>query len=321
MPQNNRETSGPLVLALDGLSAEAPPDGHEIIRARPDIWLCITRDCPREGPRFRLDAAEPVLALRFGMPRPGGKEKGALPDGMFLVLPPGRHDFTAAPPRGIVVCITESRLRAVLADDARTLPEKILSALAARGYGVQTPEPVPLFPEEVLVASSLMYCPHQGAVKNMFVKSKALELIALFFLRLTGAGSGEGTLSPGDRAIVAAAKDYFLARMENAPTVRQLARHAGTSETRLQRLFRRAYGHSVGAHLRREKMAAARGMILFQGANVSEAAFAVGYDNVSHFIDAFTKQYGIRPGEMRLRRPELRPGPGGGNDFSCTSAY
>jgi AraC family transcriptional activator of pyochelin receptor len=206
------------------------------------------------------------------------------------------------PARGLVLCISEYRLRAILADDAHTLPAKILSALTLREYTTQEPEPIPLFPEQVLAANALLQCSYEGAVRNMFIKSKILELVALFFLKLAEPGYDGRRLSPDERAIVAAAKDYFLAHMENLPTIPQLARHAGTSETRLQRLFKEAYGVSVGAYLRRERMAAARGLLLFQGANVSEAALAVGYNNVSHFIDVFTRHYGLRPGEIRSRR-------------------
>ena len=147
-----------------------------------------------------------------------------------------------------------------------------------------------------------MRCPYEGAVRNMLIKGKALELMALFFLQLAGRERGQGRLSPRDRALVAAAREYFFARLDSLPTIRQMARHAGTSESTLKRLFKDAYGLSVHAHLRRERMAAARGMLLHQGANVSEAALAVGYNNVSHFIDAFTRQYGLRPGEIRFRR-------------------
>jgi AraC-like DNA-binding protein len=137
----------------------------------------------------------------------------------------------------------------------------------------------------------------------MFIKSKILELTALLFLQLAGMeGNGATLLSPGDQAFVAAARDYFFAHLENLPTLRQLARHAGTSESKLQRLFKDMYGISACAHLRRERMAFARCLLLFKGVNVSEAALAVGYNNISHFIDVFTKYYGVRPGEMRSRR-------------------
>jgi AraC-like DNA-binding protein len=302
MLQNHQKKTDPLALSPEGVSAQEPRGTYEVVRARPDIWLCITRSEAADIPDFRLDAAEPVLTLNFRMPRNGRGEENALASGSFSVLPPGRHLFTGMPPRGLVLCITEYRLRTILADDAHTLPAKILSALALREYTTRTPEAVPLFPEQILAANALMQCSYAGAVRNMFIKSKILELVALFFLKLAEPGYDGRMLSPGERAVIAAARDYFLANLENLPTIPQLARRAGTSESKLQRLFKEAYGVSAGAYLRRERMAAARGLLLFQGANVSEAALAVGYNNVSHFIDVFTRHYGLRPGEIRSRR-------------------
>jgi AraC-like DNA-binding protein len=258
---------------------------------RSDIRLCIVREDVPKTARLCLEAPEPVLILRFGIPRI------SLPSGMCRAYAPGSHVLAGPPVRGVAVGITQSRLRSILAEDVQSLPAPVHAALSSEKHAPS----IALTPEQVLAAIALMHCPYAGAVRNIFIKSKTLELIALFFLQMAWPGGMEA-LSPGDRAFVTAAREYFLVHLEQAPTVRQLACHAGTNEARLQRLFKRAYGVSACVHLRRERMTVARRMLLEQGVNVTEAAFAVGYSNVSHFIDAFTKQYGIRPGEVRARR-------------------
>jgi AraC-like DNA-binding protein len=282
-----------LALSLEGACAMESGDPPEVFRVRPDIMLCVFRGGAARALRLCLESAAAVLVFFFGMPRPGG---------VFSVLPAGRHSLADLPPRGLVLCLTESRLRAILAEDAATLPGEIRAALASRERAGQGR--VALTPEQLLAGNALLHCPYQGAVRNMFIKGKALELIALFFLQLAGRerGCGAVRLSPGDSALVAVAREYFFARLDSPPTILQMARHAGTSESKLKRLFKAAYGLSVHTQLRRERMAEALGMLLHKGVNVSEAALAVGYNNVSHFINAFTRQYGVRPGEMRLRR-------------------
>ncbi|MDR2077195.1 MAG: helix-turn-helix transcriptional regulator [Desulfovibrio sp.] len=298
MPQKDRDF--PLTLSLEEAVAADGGEMPEVVRVRPDIGLCIFRGGRARLSRLWLEAADSVLVLRFDLPQNGGE--GALPEGRFSVRPTGRHLLADPPLRGLLLCITESRLLAILAEDAGTLPGAVRAALAARERAGESSGDIALAPDQILAGNALMCCPHEGAVRNMFIKSKALELIALFFLQLAGRRRGEGRLSPGDRAFVAAAREYFFARMDSLPTIRQMARHAGTSETKLKRLFKEVYGLSLHAHLRRERMAAAWGMLLHQGANVSEAALAVGYNNVSHFIRAFSRQYGIRPGSLRFRR-------------------
>jgi AraC-like DNA-binding protein len=298
MPQKDQDVH-PLALRLEGACAVESGDPPEVLKVRPDIQLCVFRGGAARALRLCLESAEAVLVFFFGMPRPGGEE--ALPGGVFSVLPPGRHSLAGLPPRGLVLCLTESRLLAILAEDAVTMPGEIRAALALPERAGQGR--VALTPDQLLAGNALLHCPYEGAARNIFIKGKALELIALFFLQLAGRERGcAGRLSPGDSALVALAREYFFARLDSPPTIRQMARHAGTSESKLKRLFKAAYGLSVHAQLRRERMAAAREMLLDQGVNVSEAALAVGYNNVSHFIDAFTRQYGLRPGEMRLRR-------------------
>lgn len=46
------------------------------------------------------------------------------------------------------------------------------------------------------------------------------------------------------------------------------------------------------------RMAAAREILVEQQCRVSEAAMAVGYTNVSHFIAAFVSEHGVRPGSL-----------------------
>ncbi|MDR1359792.1 MAG: AraC family transcriptional regulator [Deltaproteobacteria bacterium] len=296
MLQKDREASF-LILRLEEAGHGQKGEPPELVQVRPDIRMCILRG--GEAPRLYLECAESVLVFFWGMP--GGE--GVLPGGTFFALSPGARILSALPPRGLVLCITEARLLAILAEDADTLPGEIRAALALGGRAGQPPGRIALTPDQLLAGQALMNCSHQGAVRNIFIKGKILELIALFFLQLLrGERRGAGRLSPGDSLLVSAAREYFFARLDSPPTIRQMARHAGTNETKLKRLFKDAYGLSVHAQLRWERMAAARGMLLHQGVNVSEAALAVGYNNVSHFINAFTRQYGLRPGEMRSRR-------------------
>lgn len=77
-----------------------------------------------------------------------------------------------------------------------------------------------------------------------------------------------------------------------------MARQVGTNECKLKWGFRKAFGTSAYQCLKNHRMDLARDMIEAD-INVSEAAQAVGYINVSHFISAFKQRHGITPGRLR----------------------
>lgn len=275
---------------------------YDLRRLREDIWLGLKRGGAAEGGSLFLDSDKPAFVLCFSLPRAGKGSGGGLPSGVFTVKRRGAHALSGSNGRGLVLCITVARLRAILQEDVRSLPAKVKSFLAGRG-GRGEAAPVPLTPEQILAGNALLTCPYEGAVLNMYMKSKVLELVALFFGQMSGQERGRegGRLFHAERGPMTAAREHLLAHMENPPNIRQLARHAGVNDTKLKRLFKDAYGLSPYAYLRAERMAAAREMIVSNAANVSEAALSVGYSNVSHFIAAFVKQYGVRPGELRRR--------------------
>jgi AraC-like DNA-binding protein len=92
--------------------------------------------------------------------------------------------------------------------------------------------------------------------------------------------------------------------LSDPPRLPQVARIAGISETKLKRLFKKQYGLTPRGLVRAQRMAAAHEMMRLRGHSVSEAAYAVGYCNVSHFIDAFARHYGFKPGRLRARSGE-----------------
>lgn len=268
---------------------------------RQDISLVMIGDADAARVALHVECAEPVLVLAFRVPRTGKGGEASLPAGTMVMLPEGVNPLPKLSGRGLLLCLTASRLAAILGPDMETLPSSV-GALLAREPETRGPVAVPLAPEQILAGNALMNCEYTGAVRNIFFKSKVLELLALFFYSLDQRGGAVPPLSTREREVVTAAREFLLAHLEVPPPVRAVARHAGVNETTLKRLFRDTYGLSPHAYLQTGRMAAAREMLLHYGANVSEAALAVGYSNISHFITAFYRHYGVRPGELRARK-------------------
>ena len=82
-----------------------------------------------------------------------------------------------------------------------------------------------------------------------------------------------------------------------------LARLSGISPFHLARVFREMVGVPPHRFLVQTRLAAAA-RFLREGRPVSETALACGFANLSHFVRAFSRHYGVSPGRYsRLRGP------------------
>jgi AraC-like DNA-binding protein len=88
----------------------------------------------------------------------------------------------------------------------------------------------------------------------------------------------------------------LVSNLENPPGLAELAGAAGMSHPKLNRCFRRLYGVTVFQYLRNERFNRARRMLEDQGLTVTETAYAVGYDSLSHFSQAYKNYFGVSPG-------------------------
>jgi AraC-like DNA-binding protein/quercetin dioxygenase-like cupin family protein len=79
-----------------------------------------------------------------------------------------------------------------------------------------------------------------------------------------------------------------------------LARATGMSRLHFAHVFRELMGVSAYAYLLCRRLEAAR-QRLKDGASVTEACFAVGFNNLSHFIRTFRRHFGTAPSRFRGR--------------------
>jgi AraC-like DNA-binding protein len=91
--------------------------------------------------------------------------------------------------------------------------------------------------------------------------------------------------------------------MEKPPHLVELARRVGLSGNRLSQGFQEIYGHTPFAYLREMRLNRARRLFLETGMNVTEVAFSVGYNSLSHFSKSFSRQFGIHPCLFRKNQP------------------
>ncbi|MCC5807468.1 MAG: helix-turn-helix transcriptional regulator [Opitutales bacterium] len=102
---------------------------------------------------------------------------------------------------------------------------------------------------------------------------------------------------PDDRLLTAleVMETIPLRRM---PTVPEIARKAGLSESQFKRLFVRHLGHSPSAHLRDRCLTEARHLLGSNDLPIKEIAYLLGFPSQSAFYNWFKKHEGVRPGAV-----------------------
>jgi AraC family transcriptional regulator, transcriptional activator of the genes for pyochelin and ferripyochelin receptors len=149
-----------------------------------------------------------------------------------------------------------------------------------------------------LVLEQLWRCPFQGQTRRIFLEAKCLELIALKLEQLSTESpqvNDSRPLSADDRDRIYAAQKILIDRLDDPPSLLELARQVNLNDYKLKVGFKQVFGTTVFGYLHQHRMEAARQLLRSRRLNVKEVAQAVGYANQSRFAAAFRKQFGVNP--------------------------
>ncbi|MBE9075841.1 helix-turn-helix transcriptional regulator [Romeria aff. gracilis LEGE 07310] len=158
------------------------------------------------------------------------------------------------------------------------------------------------------VIQQILQCPFQGFTQRMYLESKIWELMTLQLAQLPDTDEPHQTakpLKPDDVERIHYAKEILVSRLNDPPTLIELARLAGINDCKLKAGFRQVFGTTVFGYLHDCRMEKSRQLLEAGEMSVSNAAQAVGYANRSHFAIAFRKKFGINPSAYRKRQPHF----------------
>lgn len=147
----------------------------------------------------------------------------------------------------------------------------------------------------------ILNCPYQGTARSFFLESKTLELVAHKIGQFEAVDSRKPNIRPlrsSDFDQVREAGRILTSDLENPPDLNQLAHAVGLSQRSLYRYFHKIYGMPPFDYLRDHRLKTALKLMRTGEVNVTEAAFLVGYSNLSHFAKAFKSKFGITPSEF-----------------------
>ena len=107
---------------------------------------------------------------------------------------------------------------------------------------------------------------------------------------------------------VAMAVRYIRSHISEPLSVGDLADLVNLSSSAFAHIFREVTGLAPYQYVKNLRLEQAHDLIVDRGMGVGEAAQAVGYTSLSHFINEFKRQFGVTPGKLSARTPTVRFG-------------
>lgn len=162
-----------------------------------------------------------------------------------------------------------------------------------RGYT----RPSIISPAMTTIVYEIFNCHFHGVAKKMFVEGKILELMAHEIDSVDAPTNRAAHIDKDHIQQLQKAREIMMENMVSPPSIQELASLVGLNPKKIKMGFRRLYNTTVFGFLRQYCMEQARMLFETHEANVTEAASAVGYTNISHFSAAFRNHFGIRPSD------------------------
>jgi AraC-like DNA-binding protein len=146
-------------------------------------------------------------------------------------------------------------------------------------------------------------CPFLGKTRCLFLEGKVLELISHVRFSAdrhtyTASSTAAVNLMADDYERMWQAKTILDENLESPPSILELAKLVGVNEFKLKNGFRQVYGTTPYKYLADQRLETARQLLWERRVNVTEAAFSVGYSNLSHFAKIFRAKFGVNPHEF-----------------------
>jgi AraC-like DNA-binding protein len=136
-----------------------------------------------------------------------------------------------------------------------------------------------------------------NVLRNLSLHKNTMELLSLFLSRLEQRVTIKEAirLNAKDIEKIFQVRELIIRTLPGTCTLGSLADSAAMSKSKLQKCFQQVFGKSISQYALAEKMNLARQLLDTGKYSVSEVGYTVGYSNLSHFTEAFRKEFGVNP--------------------------
>jgi AraC family transcriptional regulator, transcriptional activator of the genes for pyochelin and ferripyochelin receptors len=152
----------------------------------------------------------------------------------------------------------------------------------------------------IQVIGSIQQCPFYGVTRYLFLESKMMELFVLQMeqIQVAAGGKKDENWSRIDSEKLQAVKNYIENAYLDEFNLTDLTYKFGLNEFKLKKGYKQLFQITVFGHVHQLRMERAKKVLEDKSMNVSEAAFFIGYNNVSSFCTEFKKRFGYSPGKI-----------------------
>ncbi|MEC0234924.1 AraC family transcriptional regulator [Paenibacillus kribbensis] len=133
----------------------------------------------------------------------------------------------------------------------------------------------------------------------LLMEAAALEIFNRYMIQLFDLTPIPEGLSKEDVRKLHLARQILESSMIDPPSLITLSRKVGLNDFKLKKGFKACFGTTVFEYLRQIRLDYAMKLLRSQESNVTEAAMAVGYSNVSAFSEQFFREYGVKPSAIK----------------------
>ncbi|KAM3102119.1 helix-turn-helix domain-containing protein [Phormidesmis sp. 146-12] len=167
-------------------------------------------------------------------------------------------------------------------------------------------------PAMEIALQQIWQCPYHGVMKQRYLETKIWELLLLSVeplleeSPLLSLEQLPGNLKSEQVDRIYAARKILLQRLENPPSIAELARLVGLNDRILKEGFRACFGTTVFNYLHHYRLEQAQQLLLTGDLKSEEVMQRVGFTSRSYFAAAFRKKFGINPGEYSRQQRHRR---------------
>lgn len=150
------------------------------------------------------------------------------------------------------------------------------------------------------IATQILMCPFDGAVRDMYMAGKALEMAAVASDRVLGrsrGGASGADLSAFEIERLQQARELAEQHFQQPLGLPEIARLSGLNVKKLTAGFRQLFGVSVFEYVQDYRLQEAYRMLSAGGYTVTQVACFVGYA-IPHFSTLFRQRFGMPPSQL-----------------------
>jgi AraC family transcriptional regulator, transcriptional activator of the genes for pyochelin and ferripyochelin receptors len=200
------------------------------------------------------------------------------------------------PLQSITVFSTLRNLEALPEQEKQFFRERLGILVSPENDFVRGPHMV-MTPDMTGAVAKVFACTYTGATRLMFLKSQVTELLSHFIANCASASSPH--VDEQEREKLYQAKAILSDNIAAPPSLNELSKVIGLNSYKLKKNFKELFGVPVFKHLQNERLNKAHNLLRDGKMTVQEASWAVGYDSVSSFSNAFAKKFGFRPSDVK----------------------